>query len=460
MSRDAPQVAQLERMQFEHSEARRRFLVPRAALLGVFTGIVAALFRWLLENADAGRVQFFDWANAHGVLGFVACLIFSSVLAGVGVWVVKRFAPEAAGGGIPHLKGVLLGVKTMRPLRLLVVKTVGGILAMGSGLALGRQGPTMQMGGAAGALVAQFLHVSARDHHIFLAAGAAAGLSAAFHAPLAGIVFVLEEMRRRAAPGLFAAALVASLFADMVSRLLLGQTPTFALENTDAPSLHVLPAYLILGVLAGFLGVFFNKSLLCGLNFWRKSSPFAAFPGFAVGAIVGGVGFFAPQLLGSGQGLIESLLHAPKTALKTDETSWILWSLPLFLALRFALCVGSSSTGAAGGFFLPLLSIGAQLGMWVGLCCQKWLPFLDVRPQNLSIVGMAALFAASTRAPLTSIVLIMEMTNGYSLVLPLLTACLCAYGVADLLGDMPIYEAILERDLAMSAAPKPPSHLL
>ena len=126
----------------------------------------------------------------------------------------------------------------------------------------------------------------------------------------------------------------------------------------------------------------------------------------------------------------------------------LLWLIPLLFALRFAMTIGSYSTGAAGGFFAPILALGAQLGLLVAVATRLVAPGLLIHPQNFAVVGMAALFAAAVRAPLTSIVLIIEMTNGYSLILPLLTACLCAYGTADALGDMPIYEALLERDLA------------
>ncbi len=435
------EVAEMEKREFLESEARRRFLVPRAAVVGAVTGLMAVGFRLCLEWVNHGREWIFHNAHSLGWLGFLCCVLFSSMMAGAGVYAVKQFAPEAGGSGIPHLKGVLMGIKTLNPIRILIVKPIGGIFALGSGFVMGREGPTLQMGGATGALVAQLFRIGERDRNIFMASGAAAGLSAAFNAPLAGLFFVLEEVQRDFAPAMFAAALVASLVADVVGRLLLGQQSVFHFVISSPPSLSVLPAYAILGLLAGLLGVLFNRSLLAGLNFWAKFSIPAYVPGLVVGAFVGGIGFFFPHMLGGGHEIIEA------TFAVRNPTLTMLWMIPVWLALRFVLSITSYSTGAAGGFFLPVLSMGAQLGLFIGFGTKMLVPALGVQPENLAVVGMAALFAASVRAPLTSIVLIMEMTNGYSLILPLLTACLCAYGVADLLGDLPIYEALLERDL-------------
>jgi CIC family chloride channel protein len=439
------EVADMEKREFLESEARRRFLVPRAAIVGAVTGLMAVGFRLCLESVNHWRESLFHAAHEFGIWGFLCCILFSSLMAGAGVYAVVKFAPETKGSGIPHLKGVLLGIKNLRPLHILIVKPIAGILALGSGLVMGREGPTLQMGGASGALMAKLLKIGDRDRNIFLASGAAAGLSAAFNAPLAGLFFVLEEVQRDFAPAMFAAALVASLVADVVSRSLLGQGSAFHFIIADPPSLKVLPAYIVLGLMAGLLGVIFNRALLGGLNFWAKRSVPVYVPGLAVGALVGGIGFFLPDVLGGGHNLIESVFETQSSSVS------VLWMLPAWMLLRFVLSISSYSTGAAGGFFLPVLSLGAQLGLLVGLGTQKLVPALGVQPGNLAVVGMAALFAASVRAPLTSIVLIMEMTNGYSLILPLLTACLCAYGVADVLGDLPIYEALLERDLEKDA---------
>ncbi len=440
--------AEAERSEFQQSQTKKRALVPRAALLGVLTGLLAVAFRLALEGIEGVRTASFVRWHSLGWVGLVLCVLWGALFSGAGVYLVKQFAPEAGGSGVPHLKGVLMGLQTLRSTRVLLVKFFGGLLALGGGLLMGREGPTLQMGGAMGDLVGRWLRAGESNGRILVAAGAAAGLSAAFNAPLAGLIFVLEEVQRDFEPAMFAAALVASLVADVVGRLLVGQESAFRV-TVGAADLRALPAYLVLGLACGLLGVAFNRALMWGSNpdaRWQKW-PIGVWA-LAVGALVGVVGFFAPQLLGAGHGLTEATFAQANAPDLWASAQRLLWLVPLVLALRFVMTSVSYSTGAAGGFFAPILSLGAQLGLIVALGTHFLAPHLGIHPQNFAVVGMAALFAASVRAPLTSIVLIIEMTNGYSLILPLLTACLGAYGVADVLGDLPIYEALLERDLA------------
>jgi len=445
-------VVVAEKNEFMQSEARRRHVVPRAALLGVFVGVVAVAFRLALEGADSWRNHFFGAWGHLGVLGLALCILWSALLACAGTVVVKKFAPEAGGSGIPHLKGVLLGLQSLRSGRILIVKFVGGLLALGSGLVMGREGPTLQMGGALGGLAARFLRSDGRERQILLAAGAAAGLSAAFNAPLAGLLFVLEEVQRDFDPAMFAAALVASLVADVLGRSISGNAPAFAVSLAPA-SLPALVAYAVLGTLCGGLGVAFNRALMIGSNpsaRWQKL-PLGVWP-LLVGSVIGAIGFWKPEFLSAGHSATEALLSQSTGMTVAQMSVQLLWLLPLLFVLRFVLTTTSYSTGGAGGFFAPILAMGAQIGLFVALATHWLLPSLLLHPQNFAVVGMAALFAASVRAPLTAIVLIIEMTNGYSLVLPLLTACLCAYGTADALRDLPIYEALLERDLERRAS--------
>jgi chloride channel protein, CIC family len=431
-------ATQTEMRLFLRSEARRRFLVPRAVLVGFVVGAFAVAFRIALERVNGVRDGVFSWAHGYGFWGLLLCMAWSAAFAGLGVFLVRRFAPETSGSGIPHLKGVLHHLRVMRPWRILIVKFGAGVIALGSGLVVGREGPTLQMGGALGQLLGRRLGAKGREREVFIAAGAGAGLAAAFNAPLAGLLFVLEELQGNFAPGMFAAALVASIVADVVGRTLTGQLPAFHVTLADAPSLSSLPVYLVLGVLAGLAGVAFNRALLGGLNFYARLSRWpVGTPAALMGALLGAVGFYAPDLLGGGHHLVEQSLAARVA----------LGALPLLFLARFALTVGSYGTGAPGGFFAPLLVLGAQLGLMVGLLTQDFAPQLAAHPQNFAVVGMAALFASAVRAPLTGIVLIIEMTNGYSLILPLLAACMCAYGIADWLGDAPIYEALLQREL-------------
>ncbi|KAB2963766.1 MAG: H(+)/Cl(-) exchange transporter ClcA, partial [Thermoanaerobaculia bacterium] len=244
---------------------RRRRLFPRAVLTGALAGLVAVFFRHLLERAEELRIHAFALARDRGLPGMALAVTAAAVAVGLAAWLVRRWSPEAAGSGIPQLKLVLQRLRPLRAGRLLPVKFASGLLAIGGGLALGREGPTLQMGGAVGRLVSRWLPSTPRERHVLIAAGAGAGLAAAFNAPLAGLVFVLEEVQRNFSPGIFSASFLASVTADVVARLALGQTAVFHSPNPGTPPISGLPFYLVLGVVAGIVGVLFNRALLGGL---------------------------------------------------------------------------------------------------------------------------------------------------------------------------------------------------
>ncbi|HEY0511111.1 MAG TPA: H(+)/Cl(-) exchange transporter ClcA [Thermoanaerobaculia bacterium] len=433
---------------FDRRQERRRRIVPRAALVGALAGLVASAFRLTLEACNRARDGLFRFA--HGLpapWGLLLVLAVCGAGAGAALWLVRRFAPEASGSGIPHLKAVLHRLRGMSWRRVLLVKFASGTLGIGSGLALGREGPTVQMGGAVGQMVSGWLRSSARERHILIAAGAGAGLAAAFNAPLAGVIFVLEELRRDFAPGALTGAFVASVTADVIVRLLTGQSPVFHVVNPPVPPLlSCLPLFLILGGVAGLFGVVFNRALLGSLRLFQRTARWPlGLPAALVGVAVGLVGWFAPETLGGGGVLVQATLGGKMG----------IAALAALLLLRFGMTMASYGTGAAGGIFAPLLVLGAQIGLLVGLVGQTAFPSAAGYGTSFAVVGMAALFTAIVRAPLTGIVLILEMTSSYPLMLPLLAACFTAYALADLLHDRPIYEALLERDLLRGRRPGP-----
>ena len=422
---------------FVRAHERRRRQFPRAFVVGLLTGLVAVAFRGLLDFAENWRDNLFDLGHQFW-WGLPISVLICALTAGIGVALVPLFAPEASGSGIPHLKSVLHRLRPLRWRRVLPVKFGAGFLAIGAGLTLGREGPTVQMGGAIGQMVSEKMGATARERQNLIAAGAGAGLAAAFNAPLAGLVFVLEEVQRDFAPGVFAVAFVACVTGDVVSRLILGQLPVFHTPQFAQPPLTSVPLWIVLGVLCGGLGVVFNRALLGTLKWFTRARSWK--PG-AIGALVGGalavVGFYFPGTAGSGHLLVERTLaaHVP------------LAELPFLFIARLAMTMTSYATGAAGGIFAPLLVLGAQIGLAVGEIGHQFMPDAAPNPATFAVVGMAAYFTAIVRAPLTGLVLIVEMTGNYNLMLPLLIACFTAYVVADALGDAPIYEALLKRDL-------------
>jgi CIC family chloride channel protein len=356
----------------------------------------------------------------------------------ISVALVLRFAPDAGGSGIPHLEGVLQRFRSLNWKRVLPVKFIGGVVAIGSGLALGREGPTVQMGGSLGDAVSRWLKVSQQERMTLITAGAGAGLAAAFNAPLSGLVFVLEEVRRDFQPIVFGAAFIAAVISDIVARIGSSQFPVFSVPAYAIQPLAALPVFAILGVAAGALGVLYNRSLLTTTALFGKLPSRLVLPAAALtGALIGLAGWFSPEIIGSGHSLTEAVLKG----------NLILSLVPLYFVVRFCLNILSYGTGAPGGIFAPLLGMGALLGLGIGQIAHMWVPDAAPTAAVFAVVGMAAFFTAIVRAPLTGIMLILEMTGNYAQMLPLLVSCFCAYAIAEFLNDTPIYEALLQRDL-------------
>jgi CIC family chloride channel protein len=251
-------------------------------------------------------------------------------------------------------------------------------------------------------------------------------------------MFVLEELQENCASVVFFVAAVACLGADMMCRKLLGQSPIFPLSVSAAPSLYLLPAIIPLGVVCGLLGVAFNKTMLAGQRL--VILPTGRRFGYWIfwGLVIGLTAWWHPELLGGGQHLAKRLLlgeSMPQAAIAA-----------IFI-MRFFLTIGSYSTGVAGGILSPVLVMGALVGLGVADLTVQLIPVLAQDKLAFIVAGMAALFTGVVRAPLTGMVLVIEMTANYELVLPLFLACFVALAVADGMKDLPIYEALLERDL-------------
>ena len=423
-------------------EVKRRHILPKALVIGLVAGLIASAFRRSLQWSELHRIAWLQELPRIGSLGLA--LAFGAIGGGICVWLVRRFAPEAAGSGIPHLKSVVLGEQQMNWKRILPVKFFAGLAGIGGGLALGREGPTIQMGGATGLMVSGWFRVKPGEgeRKALIGAGAGAGLAAAFNAPLAGVIFVLEELQGGFTPVIFVAAFLASVTADVVCRVMTGETPVFDLHGMPAPSLRALPVALILGVLAGFGGVVFNRCLVASLDAFDRLRHWPAFAvGSLAGLVVGFAAWIYPAVSGSGATLAERSI-AGEIAVR-----WVL----VLIAARFVLTMVSYGSGAAGGIFAPLLVIGALGGLAVGRAAHAVAPVWAVHPEIFAVLGMGALLTSIVRAPLTGIVLMIELTGQYDFMLPLLVSCFAAYGVAEALRDRPIYEALRERSLLRAA---------
>ena len=303
---------------------------------------------------------------------------------------------------------------------------------MGTGLALGREGPSVQMGASFAHLLGSVAHRNNDECRALLAAGAGAGLATAFNAPIAGAVFVLEELVRRFDLPITITTLGATAGAIGAARFLLGQAPDFHVAPTSYPGLGILPIHLLLGVVAGFLGVAYNLAILAALRATNHLGYRVEFGAAAIGAIVGAMAWFAPGLVGSGDAITQRILNG-------TEAAFLPW---LVFVLRFALGAVSYAARTPGGLFAPILVLGSQSGLFLGAIFSSWFPAAGTNPTGYAVVGMAALFTAVVRAPLTGIILAIELTGSFTLLLPMLVACFASMLVPTLLQNPPIYDSL------------------
>jgi CIC family chloride channel protein len=409
-----------------------------ALVAGAAAGLVGGIFRLALEQADRLRNLLIGWAHGQGIAGLLFVVVSCGVATLIAAWLVRRFSPHAAGSGIPHVEAVLRAQLPPARYGLAPVKFVGGLLAIGSGLALGREGPSVQMGASLAILIGRVFRRGWPDCRVLLAAGAGAGLATAFNAPLAGAVFVLEELVQRYEHRIAIAALAASATAIAVARMLVGDGPDFhvgTLGNADA---ETRPLFFILGALAGLLAIAYNRTLLATMAAAERFGrlPVEARAGL-IGAAVGGLAWFAPGLVGGGDDITQRTLAGADSLVFVSAV----------FVIRFGLGAVSYAAGTPGGLFAPLLVLGAQFGLLFGAACRMAFPGLNIQPEGFAVVGLAAFFTGVVRAPVTGIVLVTEMTANVSMLLPMLGACFAAMLLPTMLRDPPIYDSLREQTL-------------
>lgn len=416
----------------------------QSCIVGILAGLLGTLFELGVHFVSETRTDWLKNEIGNAVPLWLAAFIISAALAFVGYFLVHKFAPEAAGSGIPEIEGAMDNMRPVRWWRVLPVKFIGGLGALGSGMVLGREGPTVQMGGNIGRMVCDIFRVKNDDtKHSLLASGAAGGLAAAFNAPLAGIMFVVEEMRPQFRYSLISikAVIISAISANIVFRSINGQQAVITMPQYQAPDLQALWLFLLLGVLFGLFGVVFNKLVTLSQDAFvaihKNDRKRYLMTGTLLGGSFGLLLLYVPELTGGGIGLIPAVTEG-------EYGTNVLLLLFLGRILTTLLCFGS---GAPGGIFAPMLALGTLFGYAFGLTAQTLLPGLPIEAGMFAIAGMGALFAATVRAPITGILLVIEMTNNYYLILPLIITCLGAVIIAQLFGGQPIYSQLLHRTL-------------
>jgi chloride channel protein, CIC family len=422
-------------------------------LAGAAVGLVGAVFRLSLDHADRWRNVLIERMHADSFVGLFFVVAICAAATGVAAWLVRRYSPQASGSGIPQVEAVLSGalpraqyrvIPVKAVYRLMSVKFVGGVLAIGSGLALGREGPIVQMGASTAHLVGKLFRRHEDDCQMLLAAGAGAGLATAFNAPIGGAVFVLEELVRRFDTRTTVVTLGASAGGIPVARLFLGDAPDFHVEPLPYPGFGTVPIHLALGIVTGCMGVAYNRAILGTLAVADRLQRWPVeLRATLVGAAVALLAWFAPGVVGGGDAITQRTLSGTETV----------GMLSVVFLLRFGLGPLSYAAGTPGGLFAPILVLGSQSGLLFGNIYYHWFPAVAAGPTALAVVGMAAFFTAVVRAPLTGIVLVIEMTASFTLLLPMLSACFAAMLVPNLLGNAPIYDSLRERILKKAGWP-------
>ena len=413
-----------------------------AVIVGALVGVVGTAFR---EGARRGYELFGEMlgsAETRGIPGWIVGAVVGGVLVAFSVALTRRFAEESAGSGIQEVEGILAG--TLPPIRwrrLLPVKFFGGLLALSAGLLLGREGPTIHMGAGLASAVAERTRAPRERVHLLLGAGAAAGLAVAFRAPLAGILFALEELRREFPPSRqsIRAVALATITAVLVGIALAGSSPLLAVAATRSPSALEVALVIPFAMLVAVLGLAFNSALVATIDLSRSIARHGgALPlALVVGAGVGALAWTAPPFTGGGEDLTQRLVAAAPSA----------GLLALLLVGRFVLFNASYGTGVPGGIFAPQLALGACAGLLAVVVGAKLAPAHPFSMVLWAIAGMAALLASTVRAPLTGVALVIEMTGCFPAGLMALLAAITADVTARTLGGRPIYESILEREL-------------
>jgi len=427
------------------SNSRVIRLSAGSILAGILIGLVGGAFRYLLIVLDHWRDELIRLAHFWPHIGWLAPVALGLVGAAVARAIVIRFAPLAEGSGIQHVEAVFSGEAEEAPPTMVPVKFFGGLLALGSGLALGREGPTVQMGAALGWVISHKLIHDDQDKKVIGAAGAGAGLAVAFNAPLGGSIFVFEELTGSITPWLLVATLAAALVGVWTMRMMLGNGLDFEVRQVSFIEAWRIGPFLALGALLGAVGALYNLTVAGLLHFADRLDRFPHLSSTSraaiIGAMVGLAAWFAPAVVGGGNMLTQAIL----------ADRYAIGGLLIVFLARFLLGPWSYAAGAPGGLFAPLLVLGASSGGLFAGVLNHFVPLPGFSPIAFAVVGMAAMFSASVRAPLTGIVLTIEMTGRGDLTLGLLGASLAAMLVAILLQSEPIYETLKRRMLAKAS---------
>ena len=425
-------------------------LTVQGVMVGIFAGLMVCLYRFLLygsENILRGYLTIIKGNVFYIVLFFIALAIM-----GLLVDLLTKWEVDSSGSGIPQVYAEVKGHMEANWTKVLFSKIAAGVLTALGGLSLGPEGPSVQIGGMAGKGIAKLFKGSKTDELRLILVGSAVGITAAFNAPLAGVIFVFEEINHGFDKTLVFIALVSAIVSDFISKVIFGQDTilNFPVLNIPLESYWIL---IILGVAIGILGYIYNVGMM-------KSSDFVAnlkIPSWLKFVLVfmvsGVVALTIPEISDGGHFMMDML----------DIAIPSLSVLALLLVLKYLFSMFSFSSGAPGGIFLPILVLGAYIGAVFGSIVVPAFGWQHDLIYKFVIISMAGFFAATVRSPITGVVLLAEMCGSTESLVAMIIVSLIAYVVPTLLGNEPIYESLYDRLLLTKNrefVKKPSKHVL
>jgi CIC family chloride channel protein len=421
------QLSRWERFRLENHEDK--VLLVLTLIIGAVVGAVVVAFILLTENLGARLYPANGAAWRRIFIPIVGSLVSGFFL--------YRYFPNARGSGIPQTKTALFVRDGYISFRTVLGKFSMCSVTLASGLALGREGPSVQVGAGIASVLGRRLGLSAASVKSLVPVGAAAALAAAFNTPIAAVLFSLEEVMGDMHAPVLGSIVLSSATSWMVLHLLLGDEPLFHVPAYRLVHPVEFAVYALLGVVGGLVSVAFVKLLLWQRK-WFQSLPLSTrwYIPVVGGITVGLLGWFFPDVLGVGYGVVGQALNG----------HMILGTMALLVVLKLVATATCYSSGNAGGIFGPALFIGAMLGGTVGSVAHLVMPAYTGSVGAYALVGMGAAFAGIVRVPLTSVIMIFEVTRDYTIIVPLMIANLLSYYISSRLQEEPIYEALLHQD--------------
>nr|WP_292824678.1 ClC family H(+)/Cl(-) exchange transporter [Methanobrevibacter sp.] len=425
-------------------------LTVQGIMVGIFAGLMVCLYRFLLYGSEHVLREYLNVINGN----LIYTILFFIALAVMGLLVdwLTKWEVDSAGSGIPQVYAEVKGHMEANWAKVLFSKIVSGVLTALGGLSLGPEGPSVQIGGMAGKGIAKLFKGSKTDELRLILVGSAVGITAAFNAPLAGVIFVFEEINHGFDKTLVFIALVSAIVSDFISKVIFGQSTalTFPIHNIPLESYWLL---IILGILIGLLGYVYNVGMIRSSDMVANLKIPSWLKFVLVFLVSGVVALTIPEISDGGHFMMDML----------DIAMPSLGVLMLLLVLKYLFSMFSFSSGAPGGIFLPILVLGAYIGAVFGSAVVPIFGFEHDLIYKFVVISMAGFFAATVRSPITGVVLIAEMCGSTESLIAMIIVSLIAYVVPTLLGNEPIYESLYDRLLLnknREFVKKPSKHVL